>query len=250
MKTALVLVPGLMCDRTVWESQIQAVSDIAECSVADHGSLDSLPAMAAKILREAPPSFAIAGHSMGGRVAMEVFRQAPERVERIGIFDTKYQPLPPGEAGEQEKAGRYRLLAIAREQGVRVMAREWVKGMVHPDRLADTPLTDAILEMFARKSADIFAAQLHALIHRPDAAPLLSQIRCPALILCGREDAWSPPPPHQQMAAKIPCSKLVIVERSGHMVTLEQPEAVSRAMRDWLLSAPKSSPESTPSRSP
>jgi pimeloyl-ACP methyl ester carboxylesterase len=232
--TPLVLIPGLMCDETVWETQIEALSGVAECRVAGHEGLDSLPAMAAAILENAPPKFALAGHSMGGRVAFEVFRQAPERVRRLAILDTKYQPLAAGELGEEEKAGRYRLLAKARSEGVRAMAADWVQGMIHPDRKNDSVLVSAILDMFERKNAQIFEAQIHALLNRPDAGPLLSQIRVPALILCGREDSWSPPETHEEMAARIPSSRLVVIERSGHMVTMERPEEVSRAMREWL----------------
>src|SRR5215471_11933408 len=131
---SLILLPGLMCDSTVWEPQIRTFCGIAECLVPDHGESDTLPKMAAAILNNAPDRFALAGHSMGGRVAFEIYRQAPERVERLAIFDTKCHPLPSGEAGEQEKAGRYRLLDIARSKGVREMAKEWVQGMVHPNR--------------------------------------------------------------------------------------------------------------------
>ncbi|HEY6339996.1 MAG TPA: alpha/beta hydrolase [Bryobacteraceae bacterium] len=232
--TPLVLIPGLMCDETVWKTQVDALSDLAECRIAAHNGLDSLPAMAAAILEDAPPKFALAGHSMGGRVAFEVFRQAPERVERLAILDTKYQPLAAGESGEEEKAGRYRLLEKARSEGVRAMAADWVQGMIHPDRRNDSALVSAILDMFERKTAQIFEAQIRALLNRSDAAPLLSQIRVPTLILCGREDSWSPPQPHEEMAARIPASRLVVIEKSGHMVTMEQPDEVSRAMREWL----------------
>jgi pimeloyl-ACP methyl ester carboxylesterase len=171
---------------------------------------------------------------MGGRVAFEVFRQAPERVERLAIFDTKYQPLPAGEAGEQEREGRYKLLAIAKTAGVRSMAQEWVQGMVHPGRKNDPELIPAILDMFGRKSPQVFEAQITALLNRPDASPLLEQVRVPTLILCGRHDAWSPPAPHIEMSAKIASSRLVVVEDSGHMVTMERPDEVSKAMRGWL----------------
>jgi pimeloyl-ACP methyl ester carboxylesterase len=232
--TPLVLVPGLMCDETVWKAQIHALSDVAECQVADHGSLDSLPAMATAILEHAPPRFALAGHSMGGRVAFELLRQAPERVERLAIFDSNYRPLAAGPAGEEEAAGRYRLLAKARAEGVRAMAEEWVQGMIHPDRKNDSALVTAILDMFERKNADIFEAQIRALLNRPDAGPLLDQVRVPMLILCGREDAWSPPSAHQEMAARIPSSEFVIVPQSGHMATMERPGEASEAMRAWL----------------
>jgi pimeloyl-ACP methyl ester carboxylesterase len=232
--TPLVLVPGLMCDEAVWKEQIAALCDIAECSVANHGARDSLPAMAAAILENAPPKFALAGHSMGGRVAFEVIRRAPARVERLAVFDTNFPPLAPGEAGEQEKAGRYRLLAKARSEGVRAMAADWVQGMIYPDRRSDSVLVSAILDMFEKKSTDIFEAQIRALVDRPDAGPLLGQIRVPTLVLCGRQDAWSPPSAHEEIAARIPSSRLVVVEESGHMVTMERPREVATAMREWV----------------
>ena len=236
--TSLVLVPGLMCDRTVWEHQIRELSSIADCWVPDHHALNSLPAMAAAILAEAAPKFALVGHSMGGRVAFEIFRQAPERVERLAIFDTKYQPLPAGEAGEQEREGRYKLLGIAKTAGVRSMAQEWVQGMVHPGRKSDPELIPAIVDMFGRKSPQVFEAQITALLNRPDAGTLIEQVRVPTLILCGRHDAWSPPAAHIEMSAKIASSRLVVVEDSGHMVTMERPDEVSKAMRAWLTAGP------------
>ena len=223
-----------MCDETVWKAQIQALSGAARCEVADHRSLDSLPAMASAILGHAPARFALAGHSMGGRVAFEVFRQAPERVERLAIFDANFRPLAAGTAGGEEAEGRYRLLEKARAEGVRAMAAEWVQGMIHPDRNNDSALVTAIIDMFERKTAKIFEAQIRALLNRPDAGPLLDHIGVPTLILCGREDAWSPPSVHQEMAARIPQSELAIVPQSGHMVTMERPNDVSEAMLRWL----------------
>ena len=114
------------------------------------------------------------------------------------------------------------------------MALQWVQGMVAPCRLQDHSLIESIVQMFERKSPDVFEAQMNALLGRPDATPVLAQIRCPALILTGREDAWSPPATHQLMAGAIPNAKLVIVPDSGHMSTMEQPAAVAQAMRDWL----------------
>ena len=163
-----------MCDQTVWADQINALEGIAEPFIADYGHLNSLPAMAAATLKTAPPKFALAGHSMGGRVALEMFRQAPDRITHLCLMDTRHHPLPAGEPGEKERAGRYALLEIARQKGTRVMGEEWVKGMVHPDRLEDSELIDAILDMFARKGADIFEAQHTALLNRPDAGMLMS----------------------------------------------------------------------------
>lgn len=226
-----VLLPGLLCDRAVWQAQIDA---IGPCHVADYGMLDSLPAMAEQVLASAPAGpLAVAGHSMGGRVAFEMWRQAPGRIERLALLDTSYHPLDEGEAGEAERAGRLSLLATARRDGMRAMAREWALGMVHPSR-HDTPLFEAVLDMFERKTPDIFAAQVNALLQRPDCTGLLATIHCPTLLLCGRDDAWSPPSRHEHMQQHITGSRLVVVEQCGHMSTMEQPDAVSHALTKWL----------------
>ena len=233
-RPTLVLVPGLLCDAAVWEPQRAALAAQADIIVADHGTLDSLPAMAGRVLATAAGRFAIAGHSMGGRVALEVVRQAPERVAGLALLDTAYQPLAAGAAGEQERHGRLTLLATARRDGMRAMARQWVQGMVHPARLGDTALIDAILDMFARKTPDVFAAQIHALLSRPDAGPVLGTIRCPTLVLCGAEDSWSVPERHREMARAIAGSTLRIIENCGHMAPMEKPEAVTAALDNWL----------------
>jgi len=237
-QAALVLLPGFLCDRTVWEEQIAALSGVAACTCAEYGRLDSLAAMAQSVLRAAPERFAMAGHSMGGRIALEVFRQAPSRVTRIALFNTGARARPAGPAGAEEEHKRRALLAVARSEGMRAMALQWIPGMVAPDRLADGPLVEAIARMFERKTPDIFEAQMNALLGRPDATGLLGQIRCPALLLSGREDSWSGPAAHQEMAASMPNSRLVVVPECGHMSTMEQPAAVAAAMHAWLLGMP------------
>lgn len=233
MTQTVMLLPGLLCDDTVWAHQRAALAE-ARCIVPSWGTLDSLAAMARHALAEAPPGrFSVAGHSMGGRIALEMVRLAPQRIERLALLDTGADPLDPGEAGAQERAYRMALLAVAEQQGMREMGRQWARGMVHPSRV-DTPLFERILDMIERKTPAIFAAQLHALLDRPDARPLLAQIRCPTLFLCGRQDTWSPPERHAQMQARVPHGRLVVVEDAGHMTTMEQPEAVSRALGEWL----------------
>jgi len=192
--------------------------------------------MAEYVLRSAPPGrFSMAGHSMGGRVALEVIRMAPSRVERLALLDTGYQALAPGEAGEKERTGRYRLLSIARGQGMRSMATEWARDMVHPDRI-DTPVFAAVVDMISRGTPDLFAAQVEALLNRTDATSLLPQIACPTLLLSGRQDYWSPVERHEKMQESIQGSRLEVIEHSGHMSTMEQPEPVSLALKSWLNS--------------
>jgi pimeloyl-ACP methyl ester carboxylesterase len=237
--TPLLLLPGLICDQTVWQQQIDALSDMAACTCADYGSLDSIPVMAETVLHAAPERFSIAGHSMGGRVALEVYRMAPHRVARIALLNTGYLPRPVGEAGEEEARKRGELVALAQSQGMHAMLRQWLPPMIDSRRINDTVLVNAIIEMMSRKTPDIFAAQVRALLARPDASAILEQIRCPALLLTGRQDGWSTPEQHRAMfekmaAAKIAGSRITIVPDCGHMSMLERPTEVSAALRAWL----------------
>lgn len=230
------MLPGLLCDHDVWLDQCCGLADVADCRTFDYGVADSLSAMAEVVLHGAPPSFALAGHSMGGRVALEVMRLVPQRVHHLALLDTGYQVRDAGSAdGDSEAMQRRALLDLARKEGMRAMGRTWLQGMVHPDRLDDAPLTDRILAMIERKTLDHFAAQIRALLARPDATELLANIDCPTMILCGREDAWSPLSRHQQMAAAIGGARLVVIERCGHMSTMERPLEVTSALRDWLV---------------
>lgn len=235
----LVLAPGLGCDVVVWRHQIAALGSSCHIQVPDYGMADSLGAMARKLLVEAPPRFALAGHSMGGRVALEVMARAPERVERLALLDTGFEAVAMGEAGERERIGRYRLLDVARRQGMAAMAREWAPGMVHPSHRPDEQLMDEIHQMIARATPEQFEAQLQALLRRPDRAALLRTLTIPTLVLCGHEDSWSPVERHEDMASRIPRSVLVDVPQCGHMCTLEQPEIVSAALQAWLEDRPQ-----------
>lgn len=233
-RPTLLLLPGLMCDRAAWAPQVEAFGARFDCFVPHYGTLDSLPAMAAQVLRDAPPGpLSVAGHSMGGRIAFEMWAQAPQRIERLALLDTSYHPLAAGAEGERERSGRYALLDTARRHGLRAMAREWAQGMVYPSRLG-TPLFEAVLDMFERSTVAAFAAQIEALLARRDAAALLATIDVPTLLLCGREDGWSPPSRHEFMHRHIAGSRLVVVAECGHMSTMEQPAAVNAALADWL----------------
>jgi pimeloyl-ACP methyl ester carboxylesterase len=131
----LVLVPGLMCDAAVWAPLLPSLSAHRHCVVVDHGDSDDLAGMAQRLLAAAPEQFALAGHSMGGRVALEVCRLAPQRVSHLALMDTGHTARAAGAAGDEEARKRQALLDKARSQGLRAMAAEWVQGMVHPQRL-------------------------------------------------------------------------------------------------------------------
>ena len=230
----LVLVPGLMCDHAVWEPVLPALAEGRRCSIVDHGDARSLAAMAIRLLDAAPLRFALAGHSMGARVALEVVRLAPARVSRLALLDTGYLPRPAGPAGEDEVHKRHALLQIARTRGVRAMAVEWVQGMVHPERLGDDTLIEAIVAMFERKTAECFESQIAALLARPDASRVLASLSMPTLLLCGRQDGWAPLAQHQAMQALVTDAVLEVIEQAGHMAPMERPDAVAAALVRWL----------------
>jgi pimeloyl-ACP methyl ester carboxylesterase len=232
--TPLLFLPGLACDADVWRDQVRAFSKITTVCVADYGLSDSIEKMAAVALDGAPERFAIGGHSMGGRVAFEIARRAPERLAGIALLNTAYRAFAGGEAGERETAARFALLELARTKGMRAMAEYWIPNIIHPDRVADKALVSAIIAMMGRKSPEIFAAQIKALLGRPDATPVLPAIRCPTMVLCGREDAWSPLAAHREMVAMIPGSKLAVIENCGHMAPMERPEDVTVALSAWF----------------
>ena len=230
----LILVPGLMCDHTVWDPLQPYLPAQNSSRVVDHGDANSLVQMAMQLLQHAPPKFLLAGHSMGARVVLEVVRLAPERVSGVALLDTGYLPKASGSAGEEEVRKRQRLLQIANHDGVRVMARDWVQGMVHPDRLIDHELIERILAMFERKDAEIFSKQIHALIQRPDATEVLQSLRVPTLILCGQQDTWSPPVQHQAMHALVPHGTFEVIDHAGHMAPMEKPQEVADAVARWI----------------
>jgi pimeloyl-ACP methyl ester carboxylesterase len=238
VRKTVILVPGLLCDEWLWHFQVEALADIADVLVANHGEVDSLGALAEAIIQEAPARFAIAGHSMGGRVALEVARRVPERLLGFSILDTGYEALAPGEAGEREIAGRRSMLALARRSGMRAMARNWLQGMVYPPRLTEAELIEPIVEMFARRTPNLYAQQIQSLLARPDAKTVFARIRCPSLVLCGSDDTWAPPSRHELMANMLrhSASTFGVIPNCGHMSPLERPRAVNDAFRSWIES--------------
>ncbi len=229
----IYLLCGLLCDQTVWEIQTRALKAQGyDARPMSFQGFDSLSGMAAHLLAEAPPRFSLAGHSMGGRVALEAYRQAPERIERLALLDTGYEP-----AVEAETEKRGVLVRKALAEGIDTIAETWARPMIGPARQQDDELLGRILQMVGRMSGEIYAGQTRALLSRPDATSLLGEIRCPTLVLCGMQDGWSPPERHRQMAEAIPGSELRLIDDCGHMSTMEQPEAVLAELEAWLRSA-------------
>jgi pimeloyl-ACP methyl ester carboxylesterase len=233
-RESLVLVPGLICDATVWQEQVAALGNSRPVHVAVHGLANSLEQMAEQILADAPPAFALAGHSMGGRVALEVLRQAPERVTRLALLGTGHEARAPGEKGEHERALRQGWIELAHREGMLAVVRQSPLLMLHPALMKSAALVAAIEAMGVRAGVAQFEGQIHALLARPDCTGLLGRIGVPTLLLAGVEDNWSPLARHEEMARLIAGSRLVAVPECGHMSTMEQPAAVTRALHDWL----------------
>jgi pimeloyl-ACP methyl ester carboxylesterase len=228
----IYLLCGLLCDKIVWATQTSALQDSGyDVRVLSFQDFDSISGMAEHLLEQAPERFSLAGHSMGGRVALEAYQQAPQRIERLALLDTGYGPAAPEET---EKRGVLVNKALA--EGIEAIAETWARPMIGPSRQGDSALLNSILSMVGRMSGDIYAGQTRALLTRPDATPVLSEIRCPTLLLCGKQDSWSPPERHQRMAEIIPDSELVLIDDCGHMSTMEQPMAVLSALQAWMLS--------------
>jgi pimeloyl-ACP methyl ester carboxylesterase len=229
-RQALVLLPGALCDAALWRHQIAGLSDIADVRVGDLTRDDSIAAMASRVLAGLPPRFALAGLSLGGYVALEIMRRAPERVTKLALLDTSARPEPSSEA---DNAAQPAGPDSARAAGATPMTAL----LVHPMRLSDRRLVSILAAMADRVGRKAFLRQQQAILRRPDSWPDLAAIRCPTLLLSGRQDRLAPPDLQQDMAKAIAEARQVVVEDCGHLSPLERPEAVTKALRDWLSAA-------------
>ena len=225
----IVLVPGLLCDASIWAAQRDALAGVADVVVADCTTQDTLEAMAGAALALRPGPLIVIGHSMGARVALEMVRAAPDRIARLGLLDTGTHPRQDGEAERRQV-----LVDLAFARGMDALADRWLPPMVHEDRVADVALMSGLRAMVRRASPAQHGRQIRALLDRPEVHALLPTIACPTLVMVGRQDRWSPLAQHEAIAAAIPGAELVVIEHSGHMAPVEQPEAVSHALVAWL----------------
>lgn len=223
----VLLIPGLLCDRFVWEPLLAVLPGGA--LVADLATQDDLTEMARDCLARSDGPLAVAGHSMGARVAMEMARLAPGRIARLALLDTGIRPL-----GDGERARRDEIVRFAHRHGMRALAERWLPGMVHAPNRARGELMRGLTEMVLRSDPDRHARQIRALVNRPDASLGLARIACPVLLAVGRQDRWSPVAQHQDMARRLPDARLEIVEDAGHFAPVEQPAVVARLVAGFL----------------
>jgi len=230
-KTPLVLIPGLLCDRRLWRHQVEHLADLVDPVVADVTKGASMSEMAHAVLGAAPSAgrFALAGLSMGGYVALEIMRVAPERVAGLALLDTSARSDTP-----EQTAARRELIELSRRGRFEEVPRRLLPIEVHPERLDDERLVSIVLGMADAVGPEAFVRQEEAIIGRPDSRGDLPNIACPTLALCGREDALTPLHLHEEMASLIPNSRLRTIEECGHLSTLERPTEVSETLRDWL----------------
>lgn len=225
----LVLVPGLLCTADLFADQIAALRGRRAVTVADHTTADNLPDIARSILRNAPPKFALAGLSMGGYIAFEMLRQAPERITRLALLDTNARADRP----DQVKT-RHVLMGAARAVGVRAVQGMLLKFLIHKDRLDDRALTSRVLLMADGIGVNAFIRQQQAILGRPDNREFLKSIKCPTVLVVGAEDALTPVKVHEEMLGLIPGAKLEVLADCGHLSTMERPAAVNAILARWL----------------
>ncbi|MEM9788151.1 MAG: alpha/beta fold hydrolase [Pseudomonadota bacterium] len=229
MTEPLLLLPGMMCDARLYGPQIAAFSHQRPIMTAPQTGRDTVAGLATDILATAPPHFALAGLSMGGIVAMEVFRQAPDRITRLALLDTN----PKAEAAAVV-AQREPQIAKVKDGHLRAIMRDEMK----PNYLTDGPhmgqILDLCMAMAETLGPDVFIAQSRALQTRPDQQETLKTVRVPTLVLCGEDDTLCPLHRHELMHDLIPGSTLTVIKGAGHLPTLEQPDATNEALAKWL----------------
>lgn len=222
----LVCLPGLLCDARMFAGQRAGFPDMI--AIDGFGARSRLAEMAAYALSAAPPLMSLLGHSMGGRVALEMWRLAPERIERLALVSTGIHPPRPGEA---EK--RHALRDLGRREGAAALVDAWLPPMLAPAN-RNPALVEPLRRMCIDAGTDVFAAQIEALLARAPVEALLPAIACPVLVAVGSEDGWSPPDQHRAIAAAIPGARLSVIAGAGHMLPAEAPGVLNAAIADWL----------------
>lgn len=227
-KTTVLFLPGLLCDDALYKAQIQGLSDIADAMFADLTQDDSVAGMAARALAAAPSTFALCSLSMGGYVALEIMRQAPQRVERLALLDTSAKP-----DNDERKARRRALMELAERGRFKGVTPRLLPSLVAPAHRKG-PVADEVFAMAERVGKEAFLRQQTAIMNRPDSRPTLTHIAVPTLVGVGAEDAITPLPEAEEMHDLITGSKLRVFMDAGHLPPLEVPDQVTAALRRWL----------------
>lgn len=229
-KVPLLFLSSLLCDAQMWQHQIKSLKSIADCQVADLTCHNSMGALARSVLASAPTQFALAGLSMGGYVALEIMRQAPERVIKLCLMNTSARADTP-----EQKKRRQMLLAMSDSGEFKGVTPRLLPMIIHPDRLEDVELTQTIQSMAERTGREAFQNQQMAIMHRIDSRDYLKFIRCPVRVIAGAEDLLTPPDVMREIADGIPGARYNVIKNCGHLSALEKPEEVNALMKKWLV---------------
>ena len=225
----LVLVPGLLCSARLYVPQVASLWPLGPVTIADHRRDADIGAVAARILAAAPPRFALAGLSYGGYIAFEMMRQAADRIDKLALLDTSARPDTP-----EQTAARYAFIEMAETGRLSEVVDTLAPRFVHARRRGEEMLMTTIREMAEETGMEAFVRQEKGIISRPDSRPLLPAIRCPTLVLVGDGDEMTPPELAREIAGGIAGARLVMVPDCGHLSTIERPDAVNRALAEWL----------------
>jgi pimeloyl-ACP methyl ester carboxylesterase len=228
--TPFLLVPGLNCDARVYAGVAQALWPHGPVTIANHQTGDSVAMIAWSILADAPPKFGLVGFSMGGYIAFEIIRQAPERVLKLGLLDTTARPDT-----EESTANRRRMIALAQKGRFIDAVEQTFPKSVHPDNAGNSDLYAIHRGMAEANGPKIYEQQQEAIIARPDSRPTLATIKVPTLIVVGEGDQITPPDAAREMHDGIAGSELVVVPRGGHLALLENPDVVLPALKEWAV---------------
>lgn len=225
----MLLLSGLLCDATVWAEIVPLLGAREALTCLSFEGFDSIEAMARHALAVGSEPLAVVGHSMGGRVALEMWRQAPARMAGLALLDTGVHARQP-----QEVAGRMRLVDLAMTEGMTAVCEAWLPPMMGAPAERIRALMPALTAMVLRQTPASFAGQIKALLERPDATALLPDIAVPTLVATGRQDHWASVAQHEAIHRAIPGSRLAVIEAAGHMAPCEQPAAVAALLNSWL----------------
>lgn len=226
---SLIFLPGLAGDAAMWRAQLAGLADLAPVVTDVHARHGSIEAMAAALLEQHPGRLVLCGASMGGMVAMEAARQAPGRVAGLALLGTVASP----ETDDMRKLREAAIELFSQGRAAEVIEPN-VALAFHPDNARDQTLAAAYVEFVMAAGADQLIRQNRAVIARPDARLHLAKLRCPVLVMCGEADQLTPPEKSREIAGLCANARLVLVPGAGHMLTMEQPEVVNAALRDWL----------------
>ncbi len=226
--TSLVLIPGLVSDDIVWQPLAEAVSGRMSVHHADVTRDSSITSMANRALDETQGPIIAVGHSMGGRVAMEMARLAPQRLRGLVLANTGHHPKRDGEEIKREA-----MIALGHSDIGR-LADQWLPPMLDPARVEDTALIERLKAMVLRAGPQVHERQIRALLGRPDASAYLANLTCPILLVAARQDGWSPIAQHQEIADAVRDAELAIIDNAGHFAPVERPREVTAAITAWL----------------